>query len=63
MPRDWMSIRRRKPPAYPRVGTGEDFPSKRPGTKVGEDRYGNKRLQPTRATQARTQRRYLKGRS
>jgi hypothetical protein len=42
-----------KKPAYPRVGSGEDFPARRPGVRVGEDARGRKRMQPTRASQAR----------
>jgi hypothetical protein len=44
---------RKKKPAYPKVGSGEDFPAKRPGTKIGEGRSGQKRMQSTRASQAR----------
>lgn len=42
-----------KKPAYPKPGTGEDFPAHRPGTKTGETRSGGKVLQSTRASQAR----------
>jgi hypothetical protein len=42
---------RRKKPAYPRPGTGEDFPAKRPGTKTGESQSGAKIMQRTRASQ------------
>jgi hypothetical protein len=45
--------RRKNKPAYPRPGTGEDFPAQRPGTKVGETRSGGKVMQSTRASQAR----------
>ena len=45
---------KRKKPAYPKPGTGEDFPARRPGTKVRETRSGQKVMQSTRASQART---------
>lgn len=47
----------RKKPAYPKPGTGEDFPARRPGTRIGETRSGQKILQSTRASQARRARR------
>jgi hypothetical protein len=41
-------------PAYPRPGSGtEDFPARRPGTKIGETRRGESVKQSTRASQAR----------
>jgi hypothetical protein len=43
----------KRKPAYPKAGTGEDFPNKRPGTKVGESQSGAKIMQPTRGTQRR----------
>jgi hypothetical protein len=53
VPRDRDKPRRKKP-AYPKVGSGEDFPARRPGTKVGETSSGQKQMQPTRASQARS---------
>ena len=50
---------RRKKPAYPKPGTGEDFPARRPGTRVGETSSGQKVMQSTRATQRRRHQRSL----
>jgi hypothetical protein len=50
----------RKKPAYPKPGSGaEDFPNRRPGSKVGETSSGHKVLQPTRGTQRRRVQRSL----
>jgi len=53
MPRERDKPRRRPKPAYPKVGSGEDFPARRPGTKVGEGPRGRQVKQSTRTTQAR----------
>lgn len=48
-----MTQPKRKRRAYPKVGSGEDFPARRPGTRIGETRSGGKVLTPTNATKNR----------
>jgi len=48
------AVSRHKKPAYAKVGTGEDFPTKKPGTKIRETRSGAKVMQQTRASQKRS---------